>query len=157
MRDHNLTAARANSFQDRSENFFQKMKEYGPAQCTAKLPYLHVLRDHIGKQMQFWFEMLGWGYGYFSCVASEHLNKMVKTMEWSSTNRDEKRFLHIMKMFRTQHFHYPENVFTPTRDVTCSACHQKGHTKKNKSCPMHPSQPSIQFDESDDEENSAYP
>ena len=78
---------------------------------------------------------------------------MVKTMEWGCTNRDERRFLYIMKMFRTQHFHYPENVFTPTRDVTCSASHQKGHTKKNKACPMHPSQPVIQFDESDDEDS----
>lgn len=129
------------------------MKQYGPAQCTAKLPYLHIMRDHIGRQMKFWFEMLGWGYGYFSCVASEHLNKMVKTMECGCTNRDERRFLYIMKMFRTQHFHYPENVFTPTRDVTCTACHQKGHTKKNKACAMHPSQPVIQFDESDDEDS----
>ena len=78
---------------------------------------------------------------------------MVKTMECGCTNRDERRFLYIMKMFRTQHFHYPENVFTPTRDVTCTACHQKGHTKKNKACAMHPSQPVIQFDESDDEDS----
>ena len=151
MRDHNTTAARVNSFQARSENFFQKMKQYGPAQCTAKLPYLHILRDHIHVQLQFWFEMLGWGYGYFSCVASEHLNKVVKTMEWISTNQDDKRFVTITRMLRTQHFYYPENVFTVSRNVTCSACNQQGHTKKNKACPMHPSQPTVQFDESDNE------
>lgn len=54
-------------------------------------------------------------------------------------------------MLRIQHFYYPENMFAKTRDVTCSVCKQPGHTKKNKSCPMHPSQPVIEFQDSDDE------
>ena len=35
--------------------------------------------------------------------------------------------------------------------ITCSACGEKGHNRKNKSCPLHPSHPMIEFDESDTE------
>lgn len=112
--------------------FFQQLKEYGPAQCTANLPYLHILRDHLPQQMQFWFEMLGWGYGYFSCVASEHLNKSIKTLEWSSTNRDTKRFFTITRKIRTQQFYYTYTLFTENRNITCSACQQPGHNKKKQ-------------------------
>ena len=139
------------SIKERSELFFQKLKEYGPAQCTANLPYLHILRNHFPQQMQFWFEMLGWGYGYFSSVASEHLNKSIKTLEWSSTNRDTKRFLTITRKIPTQQFYYTYTLFTENRNITSSGCQQPSHNKNNKNCLMHPSQPAIYFEDSDNE------
>ncbi|KXJ10640.1 hypothetical protein AC249_AIPGENE23931 [Exaiptasia diaphana] len=77
IRDHRAQSERVYSFEARTETFFQKLREYGPAQCTSKLPYLHILREHIGKQMVLWYDLLGWGYGYFSCCSSEHLNKLI--------------------------------------------------------------------------------
>ena len=35
--------------------------------------------------------------------------------------------------------------------MTCSACKQKGHNKKNKNCPLHPSQVQLDFSDTDDE------
>lgn len=42
------------------------------------------------------------------------------------------------------------------KNITCSACNQPGHNKKNKSCPLHPSHPGLNFDDSDDDLNNDF-
>ena len=116
------------------------------------MPYLHYLRYHVGNIMVQHFDLFGWGYGVYCCNAGEHLNKLIKTSELNDTNLDTKRFYTIVHLMRLKQFFYIDTITKKkTITITCSACHQQGHNKKNKSCPMHPSHPPIEFDESDDE------
>ena len=119
---------------------------------TKGLPYLHILVDHIGEYMSIYGKLLGWGYGYFSGGAGEHLNKRIKFSEMEETNRDNKRFLAIIRKHRIKQLHYPETYTKDEVKSVCSECHIQGHNKKNKLCPLHPSQPSITFDDSDVDE-----
>ena len=66
---------RVESFQDRVEKFFAYLKKYSLGRCMGKKPYLHILRDHINEWMKIFGETLGWGYGYFTCNAGEHLTQ----------------------------------------------------------------------------------
>ena len=61
-----------------------------------------------------------------------HLNKSIKTLQWSSTNRDTKRFLTMTRKIRTQQFYYMYTLFTENRNITCFACPQPGHNKKKQ-------------------------
>ena len=65
---------------------------------------------------------------------------------------DRQRFYTVTHMMRLKQFEFTTSIMPDKKETTCSACKQSGHNKKNKSCPMHPSHPSIQFEESEDEE-----
>ena len=139
------------SFSERVESFFQKMRLYTGESSIKNKPYLHILRDHVPSILKFWYGMLGFGYGYFSCSAGEHLNKQIKTME-RETNQDSARFRTVMRIRMINQFHFTESVIRNKVSITCSRCKQIGHNRKNKSCPMHPDQPQMLFDETDNEE-----
>lgn len=117
------------------------------------LPYLHYLRSHVGKLIVLYGQLFDWGYGMFSCNAGEHLNKRIKFAELENTNLNDNRFYTITHLMRLKKFHFTDCIMPSNKVVTCSGCKQIGHNKKNKSCPMHPSHPAIQFEESDNEEN----
>ena len=102
--------------------------------------------------MAFWYELFGWGYGYFSCTAGEHLNKRGKELECKDTNQDDSRFTSILQMFHVKQFYYTDSIFPTSKVITCSSCKNEGHNKKNKSCPLHPSQPPLYFPDSDKDE-----
>lgn len=114
------------------------------------VPYLHVLSDHVPVWMDYWFTMLGWGYGMFSSSSGEHLNKVVKHLELCHSNLSGNRFAQIVRLMRTRLLFYPEMLFDQSHHkVKCSACHQEGHNKKSRMCPLHPSQPALEFDDDD--------
>ena len=117
------------------------------------MPYLHYLREHLGPLMKLYYQILGFGYGYFSTSSGEHLNKRIKFYELTETNMDKSRFRTVINLMRTKQLHFPTCVIAPKRNVTCSACNEPGHTKKNKSCPMHPTHPALSFDGSDNEDD----
>jgi len=119
---------------------------------VSGMPYLHYLRQHLGPLMKTYFELFGWGYGFFSTNSGEHLNKRIKYYELSETNLDKLRHKTVIRLMRTKQFHFPSCVIIPKRDFICSACHEPGHNKKNKSCLMHPSHPQIVYEESENEE-----
>jgi len=150
IRSKDCDMERIVSFRDRAENFFQLFKRHSAGCSTGRKPYLHILRDHVSDFMLFW-SVVGWGYGYFNCNAGEHLNKCVKNLELHSTNLDKDRFQTIMRTMRAKQIYYPESICLPEKVVTCSACKQKGHNKKNKNCLMHPDQPEPYFSDSEDE------
>lgn len=54
-------------------------------------------------------------------------------------------------LMRTKQLYFPKCITPVKRDMKCTACNQPGHNKKNKSCPLHPSHPTIEFDDSEDE------
>ena len=66
---------RADSFQTRVDVFHYKLKTWASRQCSDGLSYLHLLVQHIGDYIAVWGKHLGWGYGFFSAAAGEHLNK----------------------------------------------------------------------------------
>ena len=70
-------------------------------------------------------------------------------MEMEHTNLDKNRFEVIVRNLRIKQFYYSETIIPSKTEVKCSKCHQTGHNKKNKCCPLHPSQPLLTFDESD--------
>ena len=70
---------RVSTFQNRVDNYYNKFCDYALAKCTSKKPYMHILRDHVSDIMKFWGEICDWGYGFFNCNASEHLNKRIKS------------------------------------------------------------------------------
>ena len=142
-------ADRAASFSKRASYFLSKLKAWAGGDSTKGLPYLHILVDHIGDYMDVWGKYLGWGYGYFSGSAGEHLNKRLKFSEMEETNRDEKRFYTMIRNHRMKQLKYPDTYKKDKVKSVCSACHIKGHNKKNRMCPLHPSQPGQVFDESD--------
>ena len=114
------------------------------------LPYLHYLRNHVGDLMVLYGDLFNWGYGMFSCNAGEHLNKHIKYLEINQTNMDQKRFYTVAHTMRLKQFNFTGSIMPTEKEIKCSACQQTGHNKKNKSCPMHPSHPLIQFDDSDE-------
>lgn len=128
------------------------MRLYCGENSVKKKPYLHILRDHIPNILMFWYKKLNWGYGYFSCMAGEHLNKQIKTMEVCETNQGNDRFKVVMRMMRIRQFHFTSAIFKETVTITCSRCKLQGHNRKNKSCPMHPDQPELTFADTDDEQ-----
>ena len=144
---------RINTFQDKVDKFFSSFKRIARAQSSGKKPYLHILREHVCKIMKFW-AVIGFGYGYFNCNGSEHLNKRVKTLELNSTNLDTNRFHAVMRRMRLKQLHFPESIIHEvSSNLKCSRCHQYGHNKANKNCPQHPSQPDLSdFEEETDEE-----
>eukprot|EP00111_Clytia_hemisphaerica_P014888 TCONS_00043847-protein len=153
MRSKTANKIRAESFAKRAKGFFVKLKSWAGGASTSKLPYLHIMIDHIGQIMEDWCEILDWGNGYFSCTAGEHLNKIIKTKEIHETNLSENRFKDIIRDMRIKQFYYPMSVYKQFKEITCSRCHEKGHNKKNKSCRLHPSQPTETFELSDNENN----
>ena len=48
--------------------------------------HLHTLDDHVPPLLEFWFNQLGWGYGYFACTSSERLNKLLQEAEYTDIN-----------------------------------------------------------------------
>nr|XP_047142024.1 uncharacterized protein LOC124816524 isoform X2 [Hydra vulgaris] len=138
------------TFNERCEEYFQKFITYAGSDCTEGMPYLHYLRNHVGKLMAF-YARFGWGYGMFNCNASEHLNKRIKFSEINETNLDRTRFETIIRLMRLQQFILTDSVMPKIKEIICSVCKIPGHNKKNKSCPLHPSHPPIQFEESDEE------
>ena len=65
---------------------------------------------------------------------------------------DKKRFYTVMHILRTRQFEFTKSIMPSNINmVTCSACNQKGHNKKNKSCPLYPSHPPLEFDDTEDE------
>ena len=142
--------ARVSTFKHHAEEYFKKFKKLSRGQSTSSKPYLHILREHIPTFMQFWGEKLKWGYGYFNCNGGEHLNKRIKVLEVNSTNMDNDRFVTIMEIMRLKQFYFPESICSEKESITCSACKQQGHNKKNKNCIMHPNQPEPYFSDSDE-------
>jgi len=130
------------------------MKQVCGESVVKSKPYLHILRDHIPKLIKFWFDMFGWGYGYFTCMAGEHLNKQIKQIESNETNRGSDRFLTVLRITRARQFYYSASLFKTFFNKKCSRCNQYGHNKKNKSCPMHPEQPQLTFPDSDDDDDN---
>ena len=151
IRSITANKVRAASFSKRANVFFNKLKNWAGGNSVHGKPYLHILREHIGDIMVLWEELMDWGYGYFSCTAGEHLNKIIKTMEVEHTNPSANRFETIVRNLRVKQFHFPSSTLPAKQEIKCSSCNQSGHTKKNKSCPMHPTQPDIVFEESDTE------
>lgn len=151
IRSVNADTVRICSFTERAEKYFQSfLKSSGTVNLHAK-PYLHYLRYHTGDLMVKHFKLFGWGYGVYCCNAGEHLNKIIKTSEIDDTNLDKDRFRTVTHLLRSKQFEFTDTILKKKVTVTCSACSQQGHNKKNKSCPMHPSHPVIEFDDSDTE------
>ena len=86
VRSTTYNALHAHLCQETVEQFFQTFKRYSKDSCTSGKPYLHILRDHFVPMLLFWGEYLNWGYRYFNCNGSEHLNKWIKCMEFGVTN-----------------------------------------------------------------------
>ena len=63
IRDTRTMEDRVASFPVRAEEFVQHILKSFPNECSDKMFYMHILRDHIGKIMRFWWDTLGWGYG----------------------------------------------------------------------------------------------
>ena len=84
----------------------------------------------------------------FTSTSGEHLNKQLKFLESGHTDLSRSRYQQVLRLLRVRMFHFTTSVLDdPAREMTCSRCKQKGHNRKNKSCPMHPSQPPMEFDE----------
>ena len=152
IRNINVEQQRIDSFDMRAEKFFCRFKSYGLTSMVSAKPYLHILREHIGTFMCFWSNHLGWGYGVFNCNGGEHLNKRIKCMEFGETNLKSDRFAKIMRNMRVKQLYYPDNLFTKGNEISCSACHEVGHNKKNKHCPMHPENIHLEFSDSDSDD-----
>ena len=151
LRSAKATQKRVDSFSDRVEKWFLFCKAQFPSECTQRMPYVHILREHVGPLLKFWFAALGWGYGMFSCSASEHLNKRLKVFECDHTSRKTSRFYSIIHSLRVLSFYYPNSLFTASNSsVKCSACGEKGHNKKNRLCPNHPTR-ILDFSDSEEE------
>jgi len=154
-RDTRSTTAdieRANSFMNRAEFYFSKFMQYTGTKAVSGLPYMHYLRNHVGFLMHFYAE-LGWVYGMFTCNAGEHLNKRIKFSEINETNLDENRFMIVTRLTRLKQFFFTDTITPNKTEFICSACNQPGHNRKNKNCPLHPSHPTIEFEDSEDEQN----
>jgi len=106
--------------------------------------------------MKIHYDLFGWGYGVYCCHAEEHLNKVIKTVESTGTNFDSKRFYAIAHFLRSKQFVFTNCILSNEKRFKCTACKQEGHNRKNKSCPMHPSHPQIEFEESDSEDIISY-
>lgn len=142
--------SRAKSYRARVLHFLKFIQSFGLIASMHKVTYVHLLVDHIPTWMELWCEVLGFGYGIFTGSSGEHLNKLVKILEMTHTNLSKSRFEQIIQLLHVRAFHYPDMLLDESaRDQTCSRCHQKGHNKKNKSCPLHPSHPPPVYSDSD--------
>ena len=153
IRDVQVNVDRIKSFNERVEKYFHMFKSSAGTTSLSSLPYLHYLRNHTGDLMMLHFTLFGWGYSVFCCNAREHINKRIKTFELSGTNMDENRFLTIVQLIRMKQLVFTTSILYNKVSSKCSACKQDGHNKKNKSCPLHPSHPEIEFDDSDTDES----
>ena len=139
---------RARSFQARVKSFLQLFRRVAAHDCTERVMYVHVLLDHIPAWIKLWQNLMDWGYGVFTSTSGEHLNKQLKFLESGHTDLSRSRYQQVLRLLRVRMFHFTTSVLDdPAREMTCSRCKQKGHNRKNKSCPMHPSQPPMEFDE----------
>ncbi|XP_066925516.1 uncharacterized protein [Clytia hemisphaerica] len=156
LRATHADETRIESFQRRVEAFVQLFLIQSPKKVVDKMPYLHYLRNHVSDLMKLFMHLFDWGYGYFSTNAGEHLNKRIKQTELSHTNMDTQRFRTIIHILRTKQFKFTASIMSSKKktSITCSACNQTGHNKRNKSCPMHESHPPIIFDDTDEESGS---
>ena len=116
---------------------------------VSNMPYLHYLRNHIGDLMQLYGNLFGWGYGMFNTNAGEHLNKRIKICEFEDTNLDSKCFYMIIHLMRSKQFEFTNSIMPSKKEIKCSACNQFDHNCKNKSCPLDPSHPQLEFEDSD--------
>ena len=135
------------TFGTRAEVFFQKFLANAGGFCTNAMPYLHYLRNHLAELMETLYDIFGWGYGVFTTNAGEHLNKRIKYYELNETNLSDERFQTVIHLMRSKQFFFTKTVIPSQKVITCSACNEEGHNRKNKSCPLHPSHP--QLDASD--------
>ena len=155
LRSTTADPKRASSFYNRVLKFLRLFQRVGLQACTHKVTYVHILLDHIPTWMVLWCSLLQVGYRVFSAASGEHLNKQVKFLELGHTDLSKNRFAEIMRLLRVRAIHYPMLLLDESsRDQTCSRCHQKGHNRKNKSCPMHPSHPPPTFSDSEPDECS---
>ena len=69
--------SRIDSFGTRAENFFQKFLHNAGSNVLDGMPYLHYLRNHLATLMKLYADLFGFGYGFFSTCAGEHLNKRI--------------------------------------------------------------------------------
>ena len=149
MRALETTMERINTFRKNVDKLMELMVAVCPAESVTKVPYLHVLRDHVANIMEFWFRSLGWGYGYFSCMASEHLNKVLKEVEYEETSFGTTSLHQAVRKTRLRAIFYPATLFTATTNIICSACKQAGHNRRNELCPA--KRPHCEIESSDDE------
>ena len=84
LRDTKFDAERVSTFSNRVETFIKELVCNGISACVAKIPYLHLLRNHVPFVMDTFCPIFSWGYGYFSTNGGEHLNKRVKYYESSA-------------------------------------------------------------------------
>ena len=68
-------------------------------------------------------------------MASEHLNKLLKEIEYEETNFGTTSLLQAVVKTRIRAFFYPTTLFMAITGISCSACNQPGHNRKNKLCP----------------------
>ena len=151
IRSTSYNCERVSTFQARVQAFFKSFKKVSRDLHVSRKPYLHILRDHIGDYMHLWGELMDWGYGYFNCNAGEHLNKQIKSLEFDSSNLQDDRFIQVVRSFRLRQLIYPEKITLSSHEITCSACHLKGHNKKNKLCRLHPDHLKLDYSDSEDE------
>ena len=149
MRAEETTAERIAQFRMNTEKLRVLMMKCCPAECSSKVPYLHALLDHVADVMQFWHSTMAWGYGYFSCMAGEHLNKMLKEVEYEETNFSSLSLFQAVRKARVRAFFYPSTLFSSQNVVKCSACQQLGHNRRNKLCPL--KRPHCDIEDSDDD------
>ena len=133
---------RARTFKRRVTAFVKLFQKVGTHDCTKRVMYIHALLDHIPGWILLWCDLMDWGYGVFTSTSGEHLNKAIKQLESGHSNFSGDRFQQVLRLLRVRMFHFTSLAFHDSnREITCSRCKQKGHNRKNKSCPMHPSQP----------------
>ena len=155
LRSTSGNMARARTFQRRVTAFIKLFQQVETHYCTKRVMYMHALLDHIPRWMRLWCDLMQWGYGVFTSMSGEHLNKQLKYLELGHTDLSGNRYQQLLRYLKVRMFHFTSSVLDdPEREVTCSRCKQKGHNRKNKSCPMHPSQPQHQLSGSEEDEGA---
>ena len=115
----------------------------------SNMPYIHYLRNHLGNLMVLYKDLFWLG---IRLLFNEHLNKRLKFYELAETNLDQHRFYTIMHVIGTKQFHFTSCIMPSKKEITCTSCNQTGRNRKNKCCPLHPSHPQIEFNDTDTEE-----
>lgn len=152
IRSTEANADRVKTFNTRVESYYKSFQNSFTAKNLDDKPYLHYLRNHVGNTMKFALDYFGWGYGYFTCNAGEHLNKVVKTMQLTATNMDDFHLQRIIRNLRILQFDYTRSIIPREVKVRCSRCNEVGHNRKNKQCPLHEIHlPQVVFSDSEDE------
>ena len=72
-------------------------------------------------------------------------------MEFCETNLEDNRFTTIIRRIRVKQLYFPDNITKKKKNIVCSACHEIGHNRKNKQCPLHATNITIEFSDSEDE------